>query len=319
MKREKIIEDFKGKKICVIGDLIYDRFIFGNVSRVSPEAPVPVVEVISERGVPGGAANVVNNIRALKGEPLLIGVTGKDSFGKEFLEIIRKTGISCENIILEKEVKTIVKTRIIAHKQQIVRIDREKTNLLDENIINKLKKKIENVLKDCDAMVVSDYAKGTFSHQFLIWLGEKVKKLNIPYIVDPKPRNFPYPEATIVTPNRGEASGFLHKEITKKNLSSFAREILSKTNWQAVLITLGEDGMALCERKSRETVLIPAKLKEVYDVTGAGDTVVSAMAMALSSGYSFKTAANIANAAASVVVAKLGTSVCTIDELLKSI
>lgn len=319
MKKEKIAEDFKGRKICVVGDLIYDRFVFGNVSRVSPEAPVPVVEVISERGTLGGAANVANNIKALGGEPILIGTIGRDNLGKEFLEIIRKAGISYENILLVKEIQTTVKTRIIAHKQQIVRIDREKRVSLKENILRRLKEKIENVMKDCDAIVASDYAKGTFSPQFLLWLGEKVEKLKIPYVVDPKPQNFPYPKATIVTPNRGEASAFLHKEITKGNLHSFAKEILSKTDWQAVLITLGEDGMALCKRNSEKTVLIPAKLKEVYDVTGAGDTVVSAMAIALSAGYTFESAAKIANSAASVVVTKVGTSVCSIDELLKNI
>lgn len=319
MKKEKIYKDFKGKRICVIGDIIYDRFVFGNVARVSPEAPVPVVEVLDEKGALGGAANVANNIKALGGEPILVGAVGKDAFGKEFLEALKKLNIESEYILSEKEIQTIVKTRIIAQRQQIVRIDREKKRAFPENVVKKLKRSVDEVLKNCDAVVASDYAKGTFTNQFLFWLGEKISQRKIPYIVDPKPKNFPYPKATIVTPNRIEATSFLHREITKENIGSFACELLSKTDWKAVLITLGEDGMALYERNSKSLTLIPAKLKEVYDVTGAGDTVASAMAMALSSGYPYKISAEIANAAASVVVTKLGTATCSIDELLKNI
>ncbi len=319
MRKEKIYKDFKGKKICVIGDIIYDRFIFGNVSRVSPEAPVPVVEVWDEKGALGGAANVANNIKALGGEPILLGVIGKDTFGKDFLESLKKQKIESKYILLEKEMQTIVKTRLIAQRQQIARIDREKKKALPEEVTKKLKRSVYEILDKCDAVIASDYAKGTFNQKFLLWLGEKISERKIPYIVDPKPQNFPYPKATIVTPNRSEAAGFLHKEITKDNIFSFAGEILSKTDWKAVLITLGEDGMALYERNSKSISLIPAKLKEVYDVTGAGDTVVSAMAMALSSGYSYKISAEIANAAASVVVTKLGTATCSIEELIKSL
>lgn len=319
MKKEEIAKKFKGRKICVIGDLIYDRFLFGNVERVSPEAPVPIVEVTNEKVALGGAANVANNIKSLGGEPFLVGAVGNDKFGKEFFETLEKSNIKTEKVFLEKDIQTIVKTRIIAQRQQMIRIDREKKIPISEKIIKKLKKSIDEILEFCEAVVVSDYAKGTFTPLFLKWIGERITKRKIPYIVDPKPLNFPYPKATIVTPNKSEASGFLNKQITKENIFSFSKELLFSTDWEAVLITLGEDGMALYERNSKSLVEIPAKLKEVYDVTGAGDTVVSAIAMALACGNSFKTSAKIANSAASVVVTKLGTATCSIDELLKSL
>ena len=317
MKKEEIAKNFKGRKICVIGDLIYDRFLFGNVERVSPEAPVPIVEVTNERVALGGAANVANNIKALGGKPILVGAIGNDKFGQEFFETLKKSNIKTEKVFLEKDIQTIVKTRIIAQRQQMIRIDREKKSPFPEKIIKKLKESIEEILEVCEAVVVSDYAKGTFIPSFLEWIGERTTKRKIPYIVDPKPLNFPYPKATIATPNRSEASGFLNKQITKENIFALSKELLFMTDWKAVLITLGEDGMSLYERNSKSLVEIPANLKEVYDVTGAGDTVVSAMA--LSCGYSFKTSAKIANSAASVVVTKLGTATCSIDELLKSL
>jgi D-glycero-beta-D-manno-heptose-7-phosphate kinase len=319
MKKEEIGNLFKNSRILVIGDLILDRFISGNVRRISPEAPVPVVEVVSERSALGGAANVANNIKALGGKPVLIGTIGDDSWGKEFFGALKKSGLESGGIVVRKKGATIVKTRVMAHHQQVVRVDRENIAAISAVWQLKIKQSIEKNLKDTKAVVVSDYAKGTFSKELLKWIGEKASAKKIPYIVDPKPANFPYPKATIVTPNRGEAQGFMNKPVSSENLLSFAKELLSKTDWKAVLLTLGDEGMALYERGSAKIELIPARVREVYDVTGAGDTVVAVMSLALASKLSFKDAALLANSAASVVVGKLGTATCSIEELKRNL
>jgi len=319
MKKENLKKLFSSRKVIVVGDLILDRFIYGSVKRISPEAPVPIVEVIGERSALGGAANVANNIKDLTGKPVLIGVIGEDVFGREFMDVLKASRIDGANIVWNKKGATTVKTRVIAHHQQVVRVDREKTAIIEKSFQEKLKERIETNLTSAGAIVVSDYAKGTFDHEFLSWIGKKAKENRIPYIVDPKPVHFPYPGATIVTPNRGEAYGFLKKQFTKKTMLGFAKELLSKTGWEAVLLTLGEEGMALYKKGGKDIELIPARMKEVYDVTGAGDTVVSAVALGLASGLSFKDSALLANVAASVVVTKLGTATCSIDELLKNL
>lgn len=317
MDQKKIRKAFKGKKICVIGDLIYDRFIFGNVNRISPEAPVPVVEVVDEKGALGGAANVANNIKSLTGKPILIGVLGEDLFADEFLKEAKRKGIGCEHVIKVKNYTTVVKTRIIAHKQQVVRIDREKRlSSLGKKVYVEIEEMLKEVIRDCDGVIVSDYAKGLLNMELLEFIGKLCEKSGKVYVVDPKPIHFPYPKATIVTPNRNEASQILNRKIDLQNLKDFCSEILSKTDWKALLMTLGEDGMALLERKGNKFHKIDARLKEVYDVTGAGDTVVATLTMALSSEFSFFDSARLANLSASVVVTKLGTATCSIEELL---
>lgn len=319
MKKNDIESLFRKSKILVVGDLILDRFITGSVRRISPEAPVPVVEVVSERSALGGAANVANNIRALGGKAMLVGIVGDDAFGKELVSEVRKAGLDGKGIILRKGGTTIVKTRVMAHHQQVVRVDREKTGIIPREWQAKMKSVIEKKIGEAQAVVVSDYAKGTFSKELLKWIGDTARKKKIPYIVDPKPANFPYPGATIVTPNRGEAQGFLNKPVPSGDILPFAKELMSRTDWNAVLLTLGDEGMALYERGSSKIEKIPAKVREVYDVTGAGDTVVAVMSLALGSGLSFKESALLANSAASVVVGKLGTATCSIDELKRSL
>ena len=209
MKKNDIGSLFRRSKILVVGDLILDRFITGSVRRISPEAPVPVVEVVSERSALGGAANVANNIKALGGKAMLVGIVGDDAFGKELVSEARKAGLDGKGILLRKGGTTIVKTRVMAHHQQVVRVDREKTGTMPREWQAKMKSVIGKKIGEAQAIVVSDYAKGTFSKELLKWIGDTARKRKIPYIVDPKPANFPYPGATIVTPNRGEAQGFL--------------------------------------------------------------------------------------------------------------
>lgn len=319
MKKNDLGSLFRNSKILVVGDLILDRFITGSVRRISPEAPVPVVEVAEEKSALGGAANVANNIKALGGKAVLVGIVGDDSFGKEFVSEAKKAGLETGGIIPGKGRTTIVKTRVMAHHQQVVRVDREKTGAVPAALQAKMKSLIEKKIGGVKAVVVSDYAKGTFSREMLKWIGDKAREKKIPYIVDPKPANFPYPGATIVTPNRGEAQGFLNKPVPSGDILPFAKELLSKTDWKAVLLTLGDEGMALYERGSSKIEKIPARVREVYDVTGAGDTVVAVMSLALGAGLSFKDAALLANSAASVVVGKLGTATCSIEELKRSL
>lgn len=319
MKKNDLGSLFRNSKILVVGDLILDRFITGSVRRISPEAPVPVVEVAEEKSALGGAANVANNIKALGGKAVLVGIVGDDSFGKEFVSEAKKAGLETGGIIPGKGRTTIVKTRVMAHHQQVVRVDREKTGAVPAALQAKMKSLIEKKIGGVKAVVVSDYAKGTFSREMLKWIGDKAREKKIPYIVDPKPANFPYPGATIVTPNRGEAQGFLNKPVPSGDILPFAKKLLSKTDWKAVLLTLGDEGMALYERGSSKIEKIPARVREVYDVTGAGDTVVAVMSLALGAGLSFKDAALLANSAASVVVGKLGTATCSIEELKRSL
>ena len=319
MKKNDLGSLFRNSKVLVVGDLILDRFITGSVRRISPEAPVPVVEVAEEKSALGGAANVANNIKALGGTAVLVGIVGDDSFGKEFVSEAKKAGLETGGIIPGRGRTTIVKTRVMAHHQQVVRVDREKTGAVPAALQAKMRSLIEKKIAGVKALVVSDYAKGTFSREMLKWIGDKTREKKIPYIVDPKPANFPYPGATIVTPNRGEAQGFLNKPVPSGDILPFAKELLSKTDWKAVLLTLGDEGMALYERGSSKIEKIPARVREVYDVTGAGDTVVAVMSLALGAGLSFRESALLANSAASVVVGKLGTATCSIEELKRSL
>ena len=308
------LPNWRGKKILVIGDLILDHFVRGAVRRISPEAPVPVVEVEDEHFVLGGAANVANNIKALGGTPLLVGVIGDDRSGADFIQLMEYSGLASEGVLQIRGRQTSLKTRVIAHHQQIVRVDREVKEPVSPKSASAIKAVISKRLGDCDAVVVSDYAKGLFSPSLLRFVGASSHKAAIPYIVDPKPVHFPYPGATVVTPNRGEAQGFLGREFKSEETGQVGDMLLKKTGWEAILITLGDEGMVLCQKKGHP-VHIPAQVREVYDVTGAGDTVVAVMALGLAARLSMEASARAANAAAGVVVGKVGTAVCTPREL----
>ncbi len=303
-----------GKKILVVGDLILDHFVRGSVKRISPEAPVPVVEVEDEHFILGGAANVASNIKALGGIPFLVGAIGDDRSGSDFIQLMQYSGLSSSGVIQVHGRPTSLKTRVIANHQQVVRVDREVSERLKLDAAKAVKSAISRYIGDCDAVVVSDYAKGLFSPSLLAWIGEASRKARVPYVVDPKPVHFPYPGATVVTPNRSEAQGFFGREFRTEDAGEAGRRLIEKAGWEALLITLGSEGMVLCRKKGRP-VHIPARVREVFDVTGAGDTVVAVMALGLSAGLSMEAAARTANAAAGVVVGKAGTAVCTPREL----
>lgn len=311
---------FHGAHILVIGDLIVDNFIWGTVSRISPEAPVPVVNVTHDNLLLGGSANVLHNIFGLGSQATICGVIGQDAMGDCLLDLIEKLPSSTAGIIRLADRPTTIKTRIVAHGQQVVRFDRESTGLVDGEGLEAIKEFIDHNLGNFQAVIVSDYAKGIITPSLMDHLRDCLRRHPaIPLIVDPKPCQ---PErfrgATIITPNHHEAeqlSGI--KIIDNTTLCAAGEALLEKLDSQAVLITRGEAGMALFE-KGKPLITIPTVAKEVFDVTGAGDTVIAALALGLSTGLSFAEAATLANIAAGIVVGKIGTAVVTQEELLRA-
>ncbi len=308
------IPDWRKARVIVLGDIILDRFVYGQVHRISPEAPIPVVEVVDERALPGGAANVARNICALGGRAVLLGVTGDDPDGEALKRVVEAEGVETSGIQAVEGRVTTVKTRIVAHRQQVVRVDREEKRRISEATRRALLGNVESLVKDSAALVVSDYAKGVLSPDLLFDIGQIARRAAIPYVVDPKPVHFPYPGATVVTPNRDEATGFFGHPFAIGDLGLLANDLMAGTDWCAILFTLGPDGMVLVERDS-EVERIPARVREVFDVTGAGDTVVAALSLALGAGAPLRSASTLANLAAGIVVGKVGTAVCSSDEL----
>ena len=317
---EKILSRFPKTKILVVGDIMMDRFIFGKVSRISPEAPVPVVVVEKETFLIGGAANVVNNIHSLGGKAFLCGVVGDDEMGQNVLKTLTEIGIGTRGVFVEKGRQTTVKTRIFAHQQQVVRIDRETTDHLKVPTFRNLSEFLEENLKGFNGIILSDYGKGLLTRDLIRTIIRKAKEAKQFIMVDPKLKNFFfYRGATVVTPNTAEAGaalGILINDLS--SLKKVGRILLKRLRCEVLVITRSEEGMAIFELH-QEPFLVPTIAKEVYDVTGAGDTVIGTMALALSTGAKVKDAAKLANYAAGIVVGKRGTATVTREELLKVI
>ena len=316
-----MISRFEDVTVLVVGDIILDQFIWGKVSRISPEAPVPVVEVQEETFLLGGAANVVNNILSLGGRSLLCGVIGNDEFGKKLLDSLGDKGISNKGIIIQKDGRTTLKTRVVADRgQQVVRFDRENNEQLDQKLRERLLQFIRSHLGEVDSVILSDYGKGVLSEDLIREINEGAKGEGRMVVVDPKMDNFDYYKGmTLITPNKFEAEIASGVKIVDEESLNRAGEILQdRFRSQAVLITLGEEGMTLFER-GKQAVNIPTVAKEVYDVTGAGDTVVAVITLAKAAGASFTEAAEIANYAAGIVVGKVGTATVSPDELKEAI
>ncbi len=309
---EEICSQFKGKKILIFGDVILDRYIFGTVNRISPEAPVPVVKIEKEEFRPGGAGNVAANIDKLEAEGILMGITGDDPYSNELLKLKNKN-----NLILSSAVnKTLVKTRVISQRQQIVRIDREEEIRITAEMEASLLEKIEKT--GVDGIIVSDYAKGSVTQPIMEGLKRKALSDNIPIVVDPKPPHFHlYKNIDGITPNLKEAETIINKKIKDGNEAAAAiKFIRNKFNAKFSIITRGDKGITAGE-KGKKIFHMPAFSHEVYDVTGAGDTVVSVLLLSLVSGANLKEAVSLSNAAASIVVEKIGTSQVTIEEIQK--
>jgi rfaE bifunctional protein kinase chain/domain len=312
----KIIDDFKNSRVLVLGDLIMDRFIWGKVSRISPEAPVPVVEVTHESMMLGGAANVANNIAALGGNVTLAGVTGNDSQGMTFRKLLQLNNI--EYTLFQDERPTTLKTRIIANNQQVVRFDREEKGHIPEKIMEEMFRFIREAVAEHDAVIISDYLKGLVTRELVEEVLDAAKGEKL-VAVDPKSAHINcYKGVSLIKPNITEAAQCAGVEIKDEDsLLKAGKSLMETLSCRAVLITRGEEGMSLFEEGL--VTDIPTLARHVYDVTGAGDTVISAFTLAYASGASMYESASIANHAAGLVVAEMGTAVPAVDRLVKSL
>lgn len=310
---------FPERQLLVLGDIMVDEYIRGSVSRLSPEAPVPVVEVKAEAVRLGGAANVAANIQSLGGRAVLVGVVGNDPPGKRLVDQLEAAGMKSDGVVVDRTRPTTVKTRVVAGSQQIVRFDRESVQDLSKEATERLLELASERLREADALLISDYAKGVITRRVareLLPLARRRKKI---IVVDPKVHHLHlYKGATVVTPNHHEASAFARLPIRdQQDLVAVGRELFRKLDVGGVLVTRGEEGMSVFE--DSQVTHIPAVGKEVYDVTGAGDTVIAALGLALTSGASLREAAVIANHAAGVVVGKAGTATVSRQELLDAL
>jgi len=315
-----ILKAARGKEIVVVGDLMLDEFVWGTVSRISPEAPVPVVEVSGRSFHLGGAANVAHNLHSLGGEPLLVGVLGEDEAASRLRSVLGEVGISGVGLLTDPSRPTTLKTRIIAHGQQVVRADHESKSDIPRSLEDRALEKIGAALERASALVLSDYSKGTFTKRIVSESARLARKRKLPILVDPKVARFDsYRGVSLVTPNIHETERIAGKPISDAPaLAEAAKSILKKLRCQAVLVTRGELGMSLFE-KGKPPVHIGATAREVFDVTGAGDTVIATIALSLSGGGSLTEAAHLANRAAGIVVGKLGTAAVDPQALLDSI
>ena len=314
------INKFPRTRILVVGDIILDEYIWGDVSRISPEAPVPVVNIMDETRRLGGAANVLNNIVSLGGQAVLCGVVGNDESGRYLNEQIETLGVTTEGIIIDQNRCTSVKTRVIAHNQQVVRFDRENRNPVEPASFKKLIKAVKDNLKQIDAIIIADYGKGVVSSKLIVDIKKLISGRDIILAVDPKTENFKYyKEIDIITPNHHEAGSFCRFDITDEgSLIRAGNYILEKIKCKSVLITQGKDGMTLFEAGSNPCH-IPTVARKVFDVSGAGDTVISALSMGLASGMSRQSAAIISNFASGIVVGEVGTSTVSAEDLKTAI
>lgn len=318
-----IIGNFSKAGVLVVGDIMVDHFIWGKVSRISPEAPVPVVDVQKDSILLGGCANVLNSIYAMGGKVYVTGVIGADNMGRLLLEELQERKIATDGIVVEKGRPTTLKTRIVAHGQQVVRFDKESRKPIPRNSTAKIIDYIGSLHKKIGAIVISDYSKGVISRELVSGIRETVKDKNIYICLDPKQSDFSaYEGAYVITPNHHEAGRAAGIEITnEKDLLYVGEILLKKHGFQALLITRGEEGMSLFERNgSRIThTEFPAQAKEIYDVTGAGDTVIGVLALSLASRADLREATCLANHAAGVVVGKVGTATVSQTELIQTL
>jgi D-beta-D-heptose 7-phosphate kinase/D-beta-D-heptose 1-phosphate adenosyltransferase len=321
MKFLDLIEAFKKQSILIIGDTMVDKFIWGTVKRISPEAPVPVVEVTRESEVLGGAGNVAANIAALGAKAYIISAIGEDETAASLKRLLQERGISSDYLVKDPNKPTIIKTRIIAASQQVVRVDKEIKGAFHPSIEEKIIRNIEEIIPKSTGVIISDYGKGIVGDKVLKKAIELSKKAQIPITVDPKLDNFKkYRGVDSITPNTKEAiEGMKASNIeTQEDIARLGTDILNLLESKSVLITRSEKGMMLIEPNGKITN-IPTRAKEVYDVTGAGDTVISTMTLALAAKADFISAAEIANFAAGIVVAKIGTATASPQELIKTI
>jgi len=317
---DKILGRIGRARILILGDIMLDEYLFGKVDRISPEAPVPVVEITSTRLLLGGAANVAANIRALGDEPLLMGTVGEDDASIKLTQLLKQKNISSDYIINDKSRQTTIKTRIVANSQQVVRADREDRHNLDPEIQKKLLNRFMAVVDNINAVIISDYGKGVITPEVLERVTDVCNEKGVFVAVDPKDTNFHrYRRVSLITPNHHEA-GFAYgrRIISEQDLYAVGEGLLEKLEATAILITRGSEGMSLF-KKDDEPTHIPTFARQVFDVTGAGDTVIAVFVSAVSAGASLVEASVIANAGAGYTVGMIGTSTVTLEALKKEL
>jgi rfaE bifunctional protein kinase chain/domain len=312
-----IVKKIPSVNILVVGDLMLDRYWWGDVTRISPEAPVPVVRLKDSTYAVGGAANVAANIKGLGAKVYLAGVVGNDADASTFKDLLSGANISTECIVSSEHRPTTVKTRVIAHNQQVVRVDQETASELDPEDEEMILEAIDRVIAEVDLVIISDYAKGVLTGNILTRLITTARGLGKTVLVDPKGKDFSkYAGASLLTPNRREAAEACHLESESQDLVEKAgNRLLSELDLEALLITQSEDGMTLFTRGAAPEH-IEAAAREIYDVTGAGDTVIACLGSAMATGADCLAAAKIANIGAGIVIRQLGTTQITADRLL---
>ena len=325
-RARQLLDAARRARVLILGDVMLDQFIWGKVGRISPEAPVPVVEFERESFMAGGAGNVARNLAHLGATARLIGAVGDDTAADQLRKILRKDRVSCEGLLRCPERVTSIKTRIIAHRQQVVRVDRETRSYIDESAALRMLAELKRNLKPGDAVILGDYAKGVVTQELLDGARTLCHQNGAWLSIDPKPaHHLDLSRVSLLTPNRKEAfemAGVLDSTpgaipSQDASLLQTAEKLLAELQPALLLITLGESGMLLCERE-KPPLLIPTVAREVFDVSGAGDTVIATFTLAVVAGASPLEAAILSNHAAGIVVGKLGTATITPEELLAS-
>jgi D-beta-D-heptose 7-phosphate kinase/D-beta-D-heptose 1-phosphate adenosyltransferase len=323
-RAKDILNQANAKRILVVGDLMMDRFVYGSVSRISPEAPVPVVKVSHEKAMPGGACNVASNLLALGGKAAMAGIIGEDAVGKELQQQLTKAGVTLKAVVTSNLHPSCVKTRIVAERQQVVRVDREEYLQLPDVEMARFCKLIEKEIAQADGAIIEDYGKGSVQQEVVDTVLKTAEQAGIPVGYDPKDDHILKMEGvSVVTPNRKEAFGSagitesepLDNPLEDLPLLEVGRILEEKWKARHTLVTLGPHGMLLWN-EGEDPQHIPTRAREVFDVSGAGDTVIATYVLALACGATYLEAAELSNFAAGVVVGKLGTATCTQQELI---
>jgi D-glycero-beta-D-manno-heptose-7-phosphate kinase len=316
----QIQKGFAGKRIAVVGDLMLDRYFWGRVARISPEAPVPVVEVEEESTRLGGAANVANNIASLGGVPIMIGVVGKDTGAELLRTLVTEKGFPAYGIIVDSSRPTTIKTRVIAHAQHVVRIDQEEKTDLDAGTQAKVLAVLESQIKSLDGIILEDYNKGVLAKGLIKSIIELAKDNKKPITVDPKSNNFfEYQGVSVFKPNRKEAEEALGRQLhTISDMEGAARDLLKRLAADNVLLTLGEMGMILLERNG-SPAHVETRARHVADVSGAGDTVIATLTMAMAAGATIQESASLANYAGGIVCGEIGIVPIEKDILIQAV
>ncbi len=316
---QELMDGFRGKRIAVVGDLMVDHYYWGNVGRISPEAPVPVVEVIEEQVRLGGAANVANNIQALGGVPILVGLIGNDHPGQRFLGILKERNLSSKGVVTDASRPTTIKTRVIAHAQHVVRIDNESKSDCPEHIRHLIVDAVKYNIHELDGIIIEDYNKGVVTKEVIHELTAVARKYNKIITIDPKLNNFlEYKHVTVFKPNRREVEEAIGGRLkAQADIERAGKYLLAELEAENVLLTLGESGMTLFERNGAISS-VATQATNVQDVSGAGDTVISALTMALAAGGDIREATALANCAAGVVVAYVGIVPIQPDQLIEA-